>query len=312
VVYIEIAPPAAGLQNHLRSYATITATVGQTYISQSGGNTAPLRNMRLANTIRSRDLLGDSRYCIYRIPPSQDTRNTLNDLSSLIWMLVAWLIVAGAFVTLALLPGAYWIGYTNWALLPAWSIALRLIDQKCIHMAKNIPSQPLRHDSVIVLGRWNSCFILEGSREDINHWTGLGLAVNKSNTSTILGYLTRTTTLLVLTFVFISIPNGTVYDQVSFIVINILGQVNLKVGRYLNAKTCLRSTEKIKDVKAPTRTHLYGLLLPQFGNGEWVDRAGLLPNTSVWTLERLAEAGRRKRVGSERIVCKTCTRVLGG
>jgi hypothetical protein len=45
------AAPVAGLQSYLRSYSTITDKVGPTYISQLGGKSAPLRNMRLANTI---------------------------------------------------------------------------------------------------------------------------------------------------------------------------------------------------------------------------------------------------------------------
>lgn len=32
----------------------------------------------------------------------------------------------------------------------------------------------------------------------------------------------------------------------------------------------------------PSRTHVYGLLLRRFGNGDWVDEAGLLPNTAIW------------------------------
>ena len=116
------AAPVAGLQSYLRSYSTITDKVGPTYISQLGGKSAPLRNMRLANTINSCNLLRDSKYSIYRIPASQHTKNDLSDVRSLLWMLATWVIVAGIIATLVIVPDASWIGISNCVMLPAWSI----------------------------------------------------------------------------------------------------------------------------------------------------------------------------------------------
>jgi hypothetical protein len=276
------AAPAAGLQSYLRSYTVITDKVGPIYISQLGSKSAPLRNLRLANTISSCNLLHDSRYSVYQIPASQDTRNNLTDVRSLLWMVATWIIAAAIMITLAILPDTSWIGIVNCAVLPGWSIALRVIESHCTYIATNSPSQPDHPDSVIIIGRRNSCFVLEGSRRDISRWTGLGVEVKDSNYSKFIEYFTRIITLLILVFVFISIPNGTLHDQVSFIAINLLGQANVKMGKYLNARSCLGSLSNITSTDVPSRTHVYGLLLRRFGNGEWVDQAGLLPNTAIW------------------------------
>jgi hypothetical protein len=157
-----------------------------------------------------------------------------------------------------------------------------VIENHGTYITTSSPSQPNCTDSIIILGQRNSCFVLEGSREDISRWTGLGVEVKDDGPSKHIEYFTRIMTLLVLVFIFVSIPNGTVHDQVSFIVINILSQANVKIGKYLNARSCLRSILKISDNNTPSRTHVYGLLLRHFGNGDWVDQAALLPNTSLW------------------------------
>ncbi|PMD65186.1 uncharacterized protein K444DRAFT_660310 [Hyaloscypha bicolor E] len=274
--------PAAGLQSYLRSYSVAIEKVGPIYISQLGRKSAPLRNLRLANTIASYNLLCDSRYSVYQIPALQDTRNNLKDIRSLSWMLATWIITAAIITLLAILPDTSWVGIVNCAVLPGWSIALRIIESQCIYIATSSPSQPDCLDSVIIIGRRNSCLILEGSRQDISRWTGLGVEVKDSVSSKFTEYFTRITTLLILVFVFVSIPNGTLHDQVSFIAMNILGQANVKIGKYLNAKSCLGSLSKITSTNVPSRTHVYGLLLRRFGNGDWVDEVGLLPNTAIW------------------------------
>jgi len=274
--------PAAGLQSYLRSYSMVTEKVGPIYISQLGRKSAPLRNLRLANTIASCNLLLDSRYSVYQIPTSQDTRNDMKDVRSLFWMLGTWIITAAIMATLAILPDTSWVGIVNCVVLPAWSIVLRIIESQCIHIATSSPSQPDHPDSVIIIGRRNSCFILEGSRRDVSRWTGLGVEAKDSISSKFTEYFTRITTLLILVFVFVSIPNGTLHDQVSFITINLLGQANVKIGKYLNARSCLGSLSKITSTDVPSRTHVYGLLLRRFGNGDWVDETGLLPNTAIW------------------------------
>jgi hypothetical protein len=71
-------------------------------------------------------------------------------------------------------------------------------------------------------------------------------------------------------------------DQVVFIILNTMGQVNVILGQNLNAKACLGQLELVEKRKMPTRTHIYAYLLRRFGNGRWVERADLLPKTEVW------------------------------
>jgi hypothetical protein len=92
----------------------------------------------------------------------------------------------------------------------------------------------------------------------------------------------RIGSLMILLYLLVVILNGTTWDQVAFILLNTMGRLNVMLGQYLNAKACLGELEIVEDIKMPTRTHVYAYLLRRFGNGDWVDKVGLLPQTELW------------------------------
>lgn len=99
---------------------------------------------------------------------------------------------------------------------------------------------------------------------------------------------TRLGTLLVLVFIFVSIPNGTAADQLVFISLNIIGQGNALFGYWFSAKSSLELFQRVENHSAfvKTRTHAYAQLLCQFQDiksDDWVEKAGFLPDTKVWT-----------------------------
>jgi hypothetical protein len=254
------AAPVSGFQTYLRSYDALTDNVGPIYISPYGGKRAPLRNQRLAHTIKSRGLLRDSKFTVYQIPTTthESAAQDPVDARLLLWTLTTWACLAGLLTALALLPNTSWIGFTNCILLSGWSIILRLFERRCTKTATNHPTRPHDQDAVIFLGRRNSCFILEGNRKDICKWTGLGIYIKDDIVSMFIQAFARVTSLLVMIFVFTTIPNGTMADQISFIFINVLAQANVKMGQYLNARRYISSLIKTAETEVQSRTQVYG------------------------------------------------------
>ncbi|CAI7622698.1 unnamed protein product [Penicillium pancosmium] len=142
-------------------------------------------------------------------------------------------------------------------------------------------------DAIFILGRDSSGFVLEGSRQDIKNWTSRGLVYRDCLWSLIplryCQWFTRIGTMALLLFIFITIPNGSTTDQVAFIVLNILGQLNTLVGLRLNARSCISRLEIAQhDVNVRTRTNLYGSLIRKFKDvpdQTWIDKANLTPET---------------------------------
>ncbi|KAJ6261546.1 hypothetical protein Dda_4216 [Drechslerella dactyloides] len=278
------AAPIAGIQSYLHSTASLTEATGSTYFSPVGMNSAPLRNMQLEHAIHVKSLLKDGTCGVYQIPPSRRDRNCgIPPLGILLWTLFTWVALAGIFVGLILNPGLTWIGYTNVFGFVGWSILARLIDRFCMDKVVNqYTSEPDRDDAVFILGRRNSCLVLKGKREDLVEWTGCGIKQRNGTLAKVAEYVMRATSLVVILFVFLTIPNGTTWDQVAFIGVNIIGQLNVLVGQILTANNYFSRLNLVKSISVPTRTHVYGVLLREFGNGQWVDEAGILPRTGVW------------------------------
>lgn len=279
------AAPVAGLQSYVRSTEHLLELVGQVYVSPYGGNrAAPLRNMRFSKAISELKLLRDGNCIFYRIPSSpRNPKGPILDLRKVLWTIITWIILLGLAMTLILhRESSSWIGFANCFLFPGWSVALRTAEKCCTGLAPIQPSRPNDHDAAVFLGRRNSCLVIEGSRADVSKWTGQGLRSKPDPISTHCQVFMRFGSLAVLLFVFSTVPNGTFLDQITFIALNILAQVNVKVGSYLNASSTIASVELVSRTPMPTRTHVYGYLIRYFGNGNWVDEVGLLPNSRAW------------------------------
>lgn len=132
------------------------------------------------------------------------------------------------------------------------------------------------------MGRRNSCLVIEGSREDIARLTGFGLQIKQGTAYKIGEYASRLASWALLIFIFIAVPNGSTWDQVGFICLNLLGQLNNFLGTFLNSSRCFASLTKTLECPVATRTHVYGFMLRRFGDGPWIDEVKLLPGTSTW------------------------------
>lgn len=292
-----VAAPVSGIQNYLKSYDLLLTYSPLKYYSPYGCNSAPLRNMKLDNLIAQAGLLMDNKFTVLSIPPHQSANKRRHAGVAPLW---AWFAFTWAFFA-AIIVGALvsrrltWIGLLNCVGLVGWSIILRTIEHFKVQPAC-VPSQFIsqadRHDAVYFLGRGTSCLILQGNRQDVKRWTSDGLVFKKdgplARRLSVWQWIVRGGTLLILTTVFLTIPNGTSMDQLLFILINVLAQSNTLIGRWLNANHAIRQLDcPLTEQKDPiTRTHVYAEILRQFRHIEdrsWVEKAALLPQTPVWT-----------------------------
>lgn len=285
-----VAAPAAGIQCYLKSYEVHREVSDMTYFSPYGCKSAPLRNMKLDNAIRQQGLLEDGRYTTFKIRARR--KSTLSWLLAL-WVGSTWLIFLSILASFAFYAGITWIGLSTCITFTMWSILVRLIEY---HMASPPPigavpvTGPSRPDAVFFLGRANSAVVLEGSREEIKHWTSCGI-VYKNNAfgvpASVWQTVTRLGTLFVLVFIFAAIPNGSPADQLMFVVLNVLGQANVLLGYWFTAKSCLEHLELVESQsnEVETRTHVYARVLRQFKdikNNSWVEKLAFLPDTPAW------------------------------
>lgn len=175
-----------------------------------------------------------------------------------------------------------WIGLSNCVSYVVWSIGLRIFDRYNIQPMKLKPTRLDDPDAAIFLGRRHSGFVLEGSRKDIFPWTETGLDVRECSLSHWAAMTARLGSGLLLVWIFVTIPNGTMLDQVVFILVCMLAQFNVIVGQRINATLCLSAFEKVLEEKTVTRTHVYASLIKRYKNGVWVDATQLLPQTELW------------------------------
>ncbi|KAI4926518.1 hypothetical protein J4E85_006812 [Alternaria conjuncta] len=173
-----------------------------------------------------------------------------------------------------------------------WSIILRLIEYFNVVPApaerRNVHESDAP-DAVFIMGRNNSAFVLKGSRKDVKDWTSCGLMYREAPCgvpSSVWQGFTRMASLMVLLFIFSAVPNGSTLDQVAFIILNAVAQLNVLVGQRLNSRWVMARLKKEEDSKVETRTHVYAKLIRAFGEAEsekqWVDASGILPRTDVW------------------------------
>lgn len=286
--------PVAGLQTYLRDRSVVVEATGPAYVSPQGGNTAPLRNMRVARVISAKHLLDDGAVRIYHIRPQADAakgrlaNRVLSSPSCLFMVFCTWIIWGGLLAAAFVDDGATWIGKANLLAFGGWSVFLRVADNISFAPGFHRPSNPDRFHCAIFMGRRHSAFVLEGSRADIALWTSSGLALKDTAWVIWLGRLSRLGTLLLLVFIFTTIPNGSPDDQVLFVTYNILGQIGAWLGQRLHADQSFERLQLVEEEKTTSRTHVYANLLRKYGDDVWVNNAGLIPQTPTWDAWRVA------------------------
>lgn len=284
------AAPVSGLHTYLRSYEFLLDPGRFQYFSPYGCKQAPLRNMKLENAIREGRLLEDQRYTYFQIP----ARGSKFDYDYLLlcWVCTTWVVLAGIVIFCIMAPWTTWIGVTTCCSLSLWSIILRLVEWAMVVPSRDSygGANPNSIDAIFILGRGASGLVLEGSRQDIKSWTSYGLVYRDQLCSGIPAaycqWFTRVGTMGVVLFIFSTVPNASTTDQVAFIVLNILGQLNTLIGLRLNARHCLSRLKMAeRHVGVQYRTNIYGFLIRKFKDLEdqtWVDKASLTPDTPVW------------------------------
>jgi hypothetical protein len=283
------AAPVVGLQSYARSYDLLFEPGTLMYAKPYGLAIAPLRNVQLENAIKHHKLLQDSEFNVYTIKSDRSALQIYN-FKIYLWSFVTWLIYGGILALAIFAPYSTWIGVSNILILTSWSILIRLVEY--VHIVPSTAKQTNREDdidAIYILGRDNSAFVLKGSRADIKAWVSRGLeyrSVIPDSAPWIKGF-TRITSLLVLLFIFSTIPNGHTMDQLAFMTLNIMAQANVLVGKRLNSERCMSQLERdnISSCKVRTRTHVYGMLIKEFKDVQgniWIDTLDLLPKTKKW------------------------------
>ena len=279
--------PVAGLQSYLKAPHSLVDVTGREYSSPHGGKKAALRNMMFHYTLETRDLLADGHYAVYRIPPHADQlaapSSPRQDLPVILVSLFHLVATAALLWFLFWHEATSWIGIAGCLVLLVHAVFLRVSEKLYSQLADLRTRDPDGIDAAFFLGRRNSCLVLEGSRRDVAAMTGQGVRLRDDACAAWLAHLTRVATFLVLVFVFAVIPNGTTWDQLAFIILNVLGQLNVLVGQRLNSRETMRRLELVEAQRdVPTRTHVYANLIRRFRNGSWVDEVNLLPHTDGW------------------------------
>jgi hypothetical protein len=247
--------------------------------------------VQLENAIRSNKLLDDKEFNIFEIRPQPTKHSPVKkyDIILAAWTILTWILFGGILAFAILMPKTTWIGVTNAAVFTGWSIIIRVIEYFSLQQAQaretDNPNEP---DAIYILGRDNSGFVLKGTRKEIKAWTSRGLvykSIIPGKESLIKG-LTRFTSLLVLLFIFSTIPNGHTMDQLSFILLNALGQINVLLGQWLNSRICMAELEPPSTNVVATRTNVYANLIKEFKDvnphDDWIDVLDLLPKTKRW------------------------------
>ena len=319
-----VAAPVAGIQTYLKSFQDVSGATNLDYFSPYGRKRAPLRNIALWNIIRGKQLLHDGKFTTFDIKPRSHRHLPSTRLKW--WALFTWVYFASLIVLCRLAPRmkkSTWIGVSNCVVLTAWSIIIRVIELSMIKKKENWketrgvakrdqrgarleddvegggkseppPPRPEIKDGVFILGNDNSGLVISGSRSDIKEWTTSRLDYDKQTLWGIRNWywqlLIRVGTISVLGFIFSTIPNGTMIDQVSFVALNVLAQANVFLGLYLNVSACLRvrftkTTEHQKNL-VTNRTQVYGYLIRYFRDqnvdSRWIRVSKILPETTVW------------------------------
>ena len=289
------AAPVVALQSYMRSYDFLLDVGNLSYSSPYGCKTAPLRNVRLENAIRTNKLLNDKEFNVYKVRPSSTKTSPTKkyDIILAAWTILTWILFGGILAFAILMPKTTWIGVANCAIFTGWSIIIRVIEYFSLRPATAIGTANLGGDDAIyILGRDNSAFVLKGTRGDIKAWTSRGLVYTSiiPDCEGLMKGLTRFISLLALLFIFSTIPNAHTMDQLSFILLNALGQINVLVGQKINSRICMAELEKEPPKEVASRTYVYANLIKEFKDvnqdNDWADILDLVPKTKRWATWR--------------------------
>ncbi|KAI0376985.1 hypothetical protein F5Y04DRAFT_292316 [Hypomontagnella monticulosa] len=279
--------PVSGLQNYVYDYSTLFNAQDREYISPYGRKKAPLRNIRAAEMISRCGLLEKNTFtiCDAANPPPQRRAEASR---------LPWLLTVFSWLTFALLAtvsicswDSTWVGTSNLFALAIWSFYLRAVDALMYAAEKTRPSFPDKFDAAIFLGPQNSAFVIEGCRRDVVQWTSAGLGYRRMTGTedtfvSNLGIIARAGTMLLLTFIFLTIPSGSIEDKAVFFIYNILGQLNTKISLRLHAQRTLLDLQDFEKITVPTPKYLFAELLRRYHEDNWYDVVGLLPKGKVW------------------------------
>ncbi|KAI1111775.1 hypothetical protein F5Y14DRAFT_300490 [Nemania sp. NC0429] len=277
--------PVSGLQGYLQSYMSVVDVQDREYISPYGRKRAPLRDMRLAQMIARTGVLDDGHVTTYQIdndaqPSAQSRRMVVR-----CWLvtITSWILFSALILIAFQASSITWVGKSNLLALGIWSVFLRVLDAVSLTPSESKPLFPDRPDAVIFLGRRNSAFILEGTREDVLQWTGLGLRYRTAWGLKYLHIISRIGTLLLLAFMFLTIPSGSSDDRALFFSYNVLGQLNTWLGLHMHTRRTFLELEPLSKIPVATRTHVYAVLLRRFQEEKgWTEYVNILPRTPVW------------------------------
>lgn len=284
------ATPVAGAQTYLRSYEFLDGQGGVQYFSPYGMKWAPLRNTKLENAIHKTRLLEDGNFTHLKIASRSDMARPVPSRQRIftwLWVAFTWLSFAAIISFCVYAPQTTWVSLVTCITYTGWSVVLRLVE--CFVLAPATHTRifgPDSTDAVFILGRDNAGILLEGSRQDIKHWTSSSL-VYRGMTNTAreaLQAFIRAGTALVLLLVFAAVPNGSTNDQLAFIMLNLLGQINTLAGLRLNALCCMASWIVEARETPRDRTTVYAHLIRRLAHLDqaWIAKSGILPDTPAW------------------------------
>lgn len=200
----------------------------------------------------------------------------------MLWVLFTWLLYGCIVYSVVISKATSWIGMSSCIVLPSASMVIRLVERHLLEIRFTPHSSADAAGAAVIIGRKNSCVVIEGSRKDVAHMTEFGLQTKAGPMASTLEMLVRICALLLLLFIFVTTLNGSTWDQVAFICVNLLGQLNNIIGRWLNSHRCIAKFHKEGQDSPATRTHMYAFLLRRYGSGDWVDKVNLLPGTDLW------------------------------
>jgi hypothetical protein len=238
--------------------------------------------MRLLEDGNFTHLKIESRHCAAtRLVPQRQV------ILTWLWVGFTWLCFAALILFCVYAPHTTWVSQATCTIFTGWSVILRLAEHVAFVPASHTDIfHPDKTDAVFILGRDRAGILLEGRREDIKHWTSSGFVYRGMGglSRGIWQGLTRVGTALVLLLIFAAVPNGSTTDQLAFITLNLLGQINTLVQLRLNAMRCIASWSVETRAQPPDRTSVYAHLIRHFADLDqaWIAKSGILPAAPAW------------------------------
>jgi hypothetical protein len=245
--------------------------------------------------MKHRKLLEDGKYTVFEILVDGAPRKSTNrrcQIFLVLWIVTTWALFAGLLIAISKVPGTTWVSLATCIIFTGWSMVLRLVEYLNVIPAtgrNDHITDPNAPDAIFVMGRSSAAFVLEGSRRDVKNWTSRGLTYRDRPLGIppfVWQGFTRRGSLVILLCIFSAISNGSTVDQVAFILLNVVAQLNVLIGQRFNSRCVLSRLSQVEDTKEVTRTHIYAKLIRRYREAEddnqWVAASGILPRTDTW------------------------------